>query len=144
MTAHQQPAPKEVQDEELDKISDWKLLAVRWLTRQNISTVLLMFFVGLASTGCWYAGKHVLTVIIPNHIDRLGEQITKAVELNEKSHREERKEAEARYADSVEKVTARFIEQQTKDRDLMREMLFNAGKKFTLRPPESEDRDSPN
>ena len=120
---------------------DWKAIAIRWVARQSVSTVLLMLFVGAFCTGCWYAGKHILTVIVPNHIDQLGERISETVTKIEASHREEREGSEMRHQKHIDEIVKRFSDQQMKDHELMREMIFRDGKKaaatFPLSPPQN-------
>ena len=120
---------------------DWKTITAGWIARQSVSTVLLMLFTGAFCAGCWYAGKHILTVIIPNHIDQLGERISDTVTKIEASHREEREGSEKRHQSHIDEIVKRFSDQQAKDHELMREMIFRDGKKaaatFPLSPPQN-------
>lgn len=102
---------------------------IEWALSQGVSTVLLFLIVA----GIWLGVPYIVNTVVPAHLASIKagyvdvvEENRKAIESIERSHREEREDRDKR-----------FIEAHTRDRELMREMLFNSGtKKTTMRPDE--------
>lgn len=80
--------------------ADWKAIAAKWLFGQEAIVVLLFALFG----SIVWAGYYLLTTGVPAHLAQIKSMATDL----EKSHREERTEADKRHIDAIRELQTTF------------------------------------